>query len=180
MIDVVYFILISREIAKKRTFKSLGVKLKVMFQEVAILTFLVVLTAFAIFKSQQFRESKFYSLLEWVVIVGIGVAIGAELISVFWTIYGAIKSFKENFKNKKLLKKMTELEKETRVTNKDDDSGPRKIETLNKPLQKFATRTGTGKLSKQDNSGANHSNEDQIHSLPWKKAATRHAVNENP
>lgn len=94
LVDIIYFIIIIKEKASQRTFKSLGVKLKYLFQEAAILTFLIVLTIFGLFKSQQFRETKFYSFLEWVVIVGVGVAIGAELIAVFWTISAAIKTFR--------------------------------------------------------------------------------------
>lgn len=134
LVDLIYFIIIFREQGSRRTFKSLGVKLKYIFQEVAILTFLVVLTIFGIFKSQEFRETRFYSFLEWVVIVGVGVAIGAELIAVFWTISAAIKTFREDVKMKKLVKKMTVMEKELRLRSEDDDIGLRRMETVNNPL----------------------------------------------
>ena len=136
IIDLVYVIIIFREIKGKRVFKSVGVKIKYVFQEIAILAFLVVLSVFGVVTSQEFRQTGFFSFLEWVVIIGVGVAIGAELIAVFWTIAAAIKTFREDVRMKKLVKKMTVMEKELRMRSEEEDydNGLKRMGTISAPL----------------------------------------------
>lgn len=139
---------------------------------------MVVLTVFGLVKSPTFRETKFFSFLEWVVIVGVGVAIGAELIAVFWTITAAIKTFWNDFKMKKLVQKMTVMEKELRMKSEEDDLGLRRLGTVSDPLRRFTTRRETGRkrydfnelLKNQPSEEKQQaSNEDKTNVLPWKK-----------
>ena len=58
-IDLIYVIVEFREIVQRRTFRTLGIKIKYIFQEMAILVFLIVLTIFAIGRNDKFRNSGF-------------------------------------------------------------------------------------------------------------------------
>lgn len=49
---------------------------------------------FGLVKSEKFRESSLFSVLEWVVIIGVGVTIAAELLGIIWAIKSAIKEYK--------------------------------------------------------------------------------------
>lgn len=105
-----------------------------MFQEIAILTFLTVLAIFAIFKSPEFRKTGLFSFLEILVIIGVIVAIGAEVIAVIWGIVDAIKTFKEDIQKKKMIKKMTMLEKEARVSTEGDGQKISRKTTFNEQI----------------------------------------------
>lgn len=147
LIDLLYFIAIYKDIFKRRTFESLGVKIKYVFQEVAILTFLTVLSIFAIFDSKEFRQTGLFKFLEVLVIIGVIVAIGAEVVAVIWGIIDAIKTFKEDLAKKKLLKKMTIVEKEARVSSEEAGLEFRRKGTVNEQIRKFATRKQGGRLN---------------------------------
>lgn len=117
----------------------MGVKLKVVFQEIAVLVLLLVLTVFGIFRSESFRSSGFYSFLEWIVIVGVVVAIGAEIIAIYWTVKEAIKDFKlSKLKKQELAFTKSEKEVKDNIEEKVDtgeDNGL-KISTV-KTMQLF-------------------------------------------
>ena len=57
VIQAVYFLVIILESRKQRIFKSLWLKLKVLFQELAILIFLVVLCIFSLSENAEVRSS---------------------------------------------------------------------------------------------------------------------------
>lgn len=106
---------------------------------------MVVLTVFGLVKSPSFRETGFFSFLEWVVIVGVGVAIGAELIAIFWTITVEIKTFWLQYKMKKLVEKTTVMEKELQMKSEEDELGIRRLGTVSDTLPRFITRKETGR-----------------------------------
>ena len=139
-IDLIYFISVRKDIFGKETFESFGIKLKYIFQEVAILTFLVVLTVFAIFGSNEFRETGFFAFLELVVVIGVIVAIGAEAIATVWGIVGSIREFLQEMAKKKLASKMSDAEKLAKVASEEEGVMPRSITMGNDKIRKFVTR----------------------------------------
>jgi predicted membrane protein len=69
---------------------SLWLKLKYLFQEAAILVFLVVLCLFNYAENTELRHSKTFEVLEIVVIVAVIFAIACEILLMIYTIYDAI------------------------------------------------------------------------------------------
>ena len=55
VIDLLYVFLEFKEVVRKRTFRSMGVKIKYIFQEIAILIFLLALTIFGVGTGKAFR-----------------------------------------------------------------------------------------------------------------------------
>lgn len=102
VIDFIYVTIIYKENIAKRTFASLGVKIKYVVQELSILTFLVVLSIFAVIDTDGFKKSTIYAVLEIVVVVAVFLSIAAELFSVVWLVMELVKNF---LKDRRLKKK---------------------------------------------------------------------------
>lgn len=93
-IDLIYIIYEFREIVQRRTFRTMGIKIKYIFQELAILVFLIVLTIFAIGgRGNEFMKSSFAQVLGVILVVAILVAICSEIISLVWNAVVTIRSF---------------------------------------------------------------------------------------
>lgn len=89
-IQLVYVMAIYKENYRFRIYKSLGMKIKYVLQEIAIVIFLVILTIFTAVKSESFRKSQAFFALETVIIVAVFVAIGSELIAIGWSVKDSI------------------------------------------------------------------------------------------
>lgn len=102
VIDLIYVTIIYKENISKRTFASLGVKIKYVIQELSILTFLVVLSLFATIDTEGFKSSTIYAVLEIVVVVAVFLSIAAELFSVVWLVMMLVRNYlKERDQRKK-------------------------------------------------------------------------------
>lgn len=116
-------ILAFSEVFHKRVFKGFGVKVKHICQELAITTFLLILTSFNAFDSETYRNSGLYSALEWVIVGSVFVAIGSELFGVLWGIRDAINNFLKNKKKKakeEAEKKLSEIERKCQELIEDE------------------------------------------------------------
>lgn len=123
-IDLAYVIYEFREIVKRRIFRSVGVKIKYIFQEVAIIFFLVVLTIFAIGRGEKFRNSGFAQVLSVIVLVAVLVAIFSEVIAVVWNLVLSVIEFLKERREKKakeLTAKFTALEKASMIKSEDEE-----------------------------------------------------------
>jgi steroid 5-alpha reductase family enzyme len=89
------------ESIKHRIFKSIWVKLRVVFQELAILVFLVVLCIFSFVQNSTLKNSVSFERLDLVVIVAILIAIGCEVMSMIYTLFDALVQLKDKFKKTK-------------------------------------------------------------------------------
>ena len=92
LVDLIYVVLIMRESAKNRIFKSIWLKIKHLCQEVAILVFLVVLTIFSFTKTADGKQSKTMDNLEILVIVAVSFAMACEIILMIYTIFDAVRN----------------------------------------------------------------------------------------
>ena len=124
-IDLAYVIFEFREIVQRRTFRTLGIKIKYIFQEVAILVFLIVMTILAIGgRGDEFKNSGFAHVLGVIVIVAVLVAICSEAIAVVWNAVISIMDFiaqrKENKRNEQI-KKITAIEERSRIKSDDQE-----------------------------------------------------------
>lgn len=148
IVDIIYILLVFKEITGRRTFSSIGVKIKHIFQEIAILIFLVVLTVFAIVTSSEFRSTNFFKFLEVLVVICVIMAIGAEVIALFWSITVSIVTFLKERKSKeaaKKIEKITQLEKTTRVKDENEEGevvDMRKMGIVNNQLTRFSLNRG--------------------------------------
>lgn len=148
--------------SSKPTFRNLAVKIKYIIQESAILTLFVALTVFAIFRGQAFRQTKFYSFLEWLVIISVCVVIVAEIITLLTMILATIRSFREDSKKRYQDKDIDAKEKESGQFIEERDQRLKKMETFNKSLQKFSARKSHNYDELQrSNLDQKKSNEDQ-------------------
>ena len=85
--------------------------------------FLTILTSFNAFDSPNFRASSLYSILEWLIVASVFVAIGSELIGVVWGIRDAIKKFLVDRKKKakdEAEKKISEIERKCNELIEDE------------------------------------------------------------
>lgn len=121
IIDLIYFILVVMESQGNRIFSSWWLKVKHLFQEAAILIFLVVLTIFSFLKNSGTGKSKTFDILEVLVIVAVSVAMACEIILMIYTIFDAANKF---FLSNKNAKKIHSDEKE------NIDSQEKQIEDL--------------------------------------------------
>ena len=62
-----------------------------MFQDIAILVFLLVLCLYSYTEDNSNRSNKFLDALEVIVIFTVGVAIGCEVLLMIYTIYEGIR-----------------------------------------------------------------------------------------
>ena len=83
LLDLAYLVILFRESTKSKIFESIFLQIKVVVQECAIFTFLVVLNIFAFAKDPNTRTSQLFGLLEIIVVVAVFVAIACELIVIF-------------------------------------------------------------------------------------------------
>ena len=90
-IQLVYFVVISMENKRSRIFKSLWLKLKILFQELAILVFLLVLCLFSSAENSNVRTSSSFMSLEFVVIVAMIVAVICEVLLMLYIIYDLLR-----------------------------------------------------------------------------------------
>lgn len=100
MIQVIYLVIISREIKQKAIFSNYGTLIQYLFSEYAILVFLIVLSIFSLLQNTSFYDSKTYDAMQRVVLVAVFVAIVAQVISVIWGIVFSIKNFYRREKEK--------------------------------------------------------------------------------
>lgn len=161
VIDTSYVIIIIRESRRHRIFNSIWLKLKYICQESAILVFLLVLTIFAftsISSSTNFQETKTFDVLEITVIVAVVVAIGCELIVIFYTVFDSIRTVLKTRKEKKKVIFEEKLAKmATRAKNDIGDEPYMKKATTKRILKnkkggkKSERFIGYGKASNGDN-----------------------------
>ena len=104
---------------KSRIFTSIWLKLKHFFQDLTILIFLLVLCLFSYTEGNSDRSSQFLDILEILVIVCIGVAIGCEVLLMIYTIYFSVKEalvkVKNNINSSKIVAK-TEVDDSDQLT----------------------------------------------------------------
>ena len=100
-VQLLYLLIVTMESIKHRIFKSIWVKLRVVFQELAILVFLVVLCIFSFVQNSTLKNSVSFERLDLVVIVAILIAIGCEVMSMIYTLFDALVQLKDKFKKTK-------------------------------------------------------------------------------
>lgn len=115
LIQTVYFMVICIESKKNRIFKSILMKLKILFQELAIVVFLIVLCIFSFAQNSDFKTTRSFDRLEYVVIVAIMIAIGCEALAMVYTLYDAVAQQVKKIKNNK------------KVDDEDDENENQKI-----------------------------------------------------
>lgn len=111
MIQLIYLVIILREIKHKAIFSNYGTLIQYLFSESAILVFLIVLSIFSLLQNTSFYDSKTYDAMQQVAFVAVFVAIVAQVISVIWGIVFSIKNFIEEKKKKKDVEKLKRIEK---------------------------------------------------------------------
>lgn len=103
--DVWYLASVFRDVKSRRVFKNLGIKLKYIFQETAILVFILLLAVFSYLKNTNFIGSGVARSMQKVVIVMVLVAIVSEALSAIWTLFCSLEDFLKERKVKKLAEK---------------------------------------------------------------------------
>lgn len=93
LVQILYIMVIGQEIFKAKLFRHIAIKLKYICQEIAILTFLVILLIFALLDSEHFRNTDFSRSLEYGVVVAVAVAIGLEFVSMIWSLITSVKDY---------------------------------------------------------------------------------------
>ena len=103
VIQLAYFVVISLESKSYRIFMSLWLKLKILFQELAILVFLLVLCIFSFAQNSDVRTSQSFEGLVFVVIVSMLIAVACEVLLMVYTIFNALASVVRSMKKNKNL-----------------------------------------------------------------------------
>lgn len=144
IVDIVYLCFMMTEQAKKRVLKNFGLKLKYVFQEIAILVFLISLSIFSLTQKTNFKNTTSYKVLSMVILICVFVAIFSQILSVIWSIVDSIKDFIKSRKAKKqkeLEKKFDLMEKEANLKLSDEYTGQPLVatQTLQKPSSQHLT-----------------------------------------
>ena len=87
------------EMKKRRIFQSVWLKLKHLFQDIAILVFLIVLCIFSYTEGDKNRSSQLLDSLEIIVIIAIGVAICCEVLLMLYTIFESFVQMVQKVRN---------------------------------------------------------------------------------
>ena len=85
--QLVFFLITVFENRKKRIFRSFWLEMKLLFQELAILVFLVVLCVFSLQQKQDIISSRLSWGLEFVVIITVTIAITCEALLMVYRMY---------------------------------------------------------------------------------------------
>ena len=100
-VDLVYVVLMMRELKHRRTFTKWWFKLKCVTQEMAILYFLTVLVIFSLLQDTSFEETTYAYYLEVSMLIAIAIAIIAELVTMISGIVDAVCTAIADHKKKK-------------------------------------------------------------------------------
>ena len=93
LVQLIYFVVILKESKHGRIFSSLWLKMKILFQEFAILVFVMVLSLFSLAQNSNLRKSSTFTSLEYTVIVAMIAAVICELLLMIYIIYAVLRQF---------------------------------------------------------------------------------------
>lgn len=118
VVNIFYLFKTAKMTFREDVFAYYGMRIRYIGQELAIMTFLVVLGIFALLQNTAFTKSGLYSVLQVLVVIAVVVAIFSEVVGTVWGLVNSVRTYikeKKESKKKEFEKKIGEIEKNSRV-----------------------------------------------------------------